>query len=127
MVAPISIGLQRAERLGPARPVRTGGSEGITFQAARRAVGSGSRERDSARLIPRFLAVSGLVGYVCLMVGMTSELFGIHIGLLLSIPGIFFEVGLPVWLFSKGFQPVAYSSHAAGVLAPSVLPAPASP
>jgi hypothetical protein len=57
------------------------------------------------RLIPRFLAVGGLVGYVSLMMGMIAELFGIHIGLVLSIPGIFFEVGLPVWLFIKGFQP----------------------
>src|ERR1700730_9092686 len=57
------------------------------------------------RLIPRFLAVGGLVGYLSLMVGMIAELFGIHISLMLSIPGIFFEVGLPVWLFSRGFQP----------------------
>ena len=31
------------------------------------------------------------------------------IGLMLSIPGIFFEVGLPLWLFIKGFQPAAYA------------------
>src|SRR5438132_3016558 len=61
------------------------------------------------RLIPRFLAVSGLIGYVSLMVGMVAEIFGIHISLMLSMPGIFFEVGLPVWLFIKGFQPDVYS------------------
>src|SRR5579859_2702498 len=33
------------------------------------------------RLIPRFLAVGGLVGYVSLTLGMLAELFGIHIGL----------------------------------------------
>src|SRR5437763_10083745 len=66
----------------------------------------------TTRLIPRFLAVGGFVGYVSLMVGMIAEIFGIHIGLLLSVPGIFFEVGLPVWLFLKGFQPDAYSSRA---------------
>jgi uncharacterized protein DUF4386 len=80
-----------------------------------------------ARLIPRFLAVSGLVGYVCLMVGMTAELFGIHIGLMLSIPGIFFEVGLPVWLFVKGFQPRAYSARVGEVVIPTVRPALATP
>src|SRR5438270_5791421 len=64
------------------------------------------------RLIPRFLAVGGLIGYLCLMVGMVAEIFGIHIGLMLSVPGIFFEVGLPLWLFLKGFQPEAYSGRA---------------
>ena len=64
------------------------------------------------RLIPRFLAVGGLIGYVSLMVGMIAEIFGIHIGLMLSVPGIFFEVGLPLWLFVKGFQPEAYSGRA---------------
>src|SRR5712692_971308 len=39
------------------------------------------------RLIPRFLAVGGLIGYVSLMVGMIAEIFGLHIGLMLSIPG----------------------------------------
>src|SRR5713226_1489697 len=61
------------------------------------------------RLIPRFLAVGGFIGYVSLMVGMIAEIFGIHISLMLSVPGIFFEVGLPVWLFIKGFQPEVYS------------------
>jgi hypothetical protein len=79
------------------------------------------------RLIPRFLAVGGLVGYVSLMVGMIAELFGLHIGLMLSIPGIFFEVGLPVWLVIKGFQPEAYSGRVAEVMTPSVLLAPATP
>jgi hypothetical protein len=79
------------------------------------------------RLIPRFLAVGGLVGYVSLMVGMIAELFGIHIGLMFSIPGIFFEVGLPVWLFIKGFQPEAYSGRVAEVMTPTVRPALATP
>jgi hypothetical protein len=79
------------------------------------------------RLIPRFLAVGGFVGYVSLMVGMIAELFGIHIGLVLSIPGIFFEVGLPVWLFIRGFQPEAYSGHMAEVMIPTVRPALATP
>jgi hypothetical protein len=64
-----------------------------------------------SRLIPRFLAVAGFIGYVSLMVGMIAEIFGMHIGLVLSVPGIFFEVGLPLWLFVKGFQPEAYSGR----------------
>ena len=79
------------------------------------------------RLIPRFLAVGGLIGYVSLMVGMIAEIFGIHVGLMLSIPGIFFEVGLPVWLFIKGFRPEIYSDRAAEVMTPSVRPAVATP
>src|SRR6266571_9033863 len=75
------------------------------------------------RLIPRFLAVGGLIGYVSLTVGMIAEIFGIHIGLMLSIPGIFFEVGLPVWLFVKGFQPEVYSGHQGLAMTPTVRPA----
>ena len=65
-----------------------------------------------SRLIPPLLAVGGLIGYVSLMVGMIAEIFGVHIGLMLSVPGIVFEVGLPLWLFVKGFQPEAYSGRA---------------
>ena len=79
------------------------------------------------RLIPRFLAVGGFVGYVSLMVGMMAEIFGIHISLMLSVPGIFFEVGLPLWLFIKGFQPEAYSGRAEFVPSPAVRPGLATP
>src|SRR5712691_2063022 len=79
------------------------------------------------RLIPRFLAVGGLIGYVSLMVGMIAEIFGLHIGLMLSIPGIFFEVGLPMWLFIKGFQPEAYSGRVAEAMTPTVRPGLATP
>jgi len=60
------------------------------------------------RLIPRWLAISGLIGYPILAVGTIAEIFGIHIGLYLTIPGFFFELVFPVWLFFKGFQPEAY-------------------
>jgi hypothetical protein len=60
------------------------------------------------RLIPRFLSIWGLVGYAILMAGTIAEIFGIHIGIMLSIPGGIFEVGLAFWLIIKGFQPEAY-------------------
>ncbi len=60
------------------------------------------------QLVPRWLAVSGLIGYPILMVGAIAEIFGLHIGTVLTIPGIFFELALPFWLFTKGFQPEAY-------------------
>jgi hypothetical protein len=65
------------------------------------------------RLIPRWLSISGLVGYPIVMAGCIAEVFGIHIGLVLTIPGMFFELVLPFWLFSKGFQPEAYSGEVA--------------
>ena len=79
------------------------------------------------RLIPRFLAVAGFVGYASLVTGTTAEIFGIHIGLILTIPGIFFELGLPVWLFIKGFQPAAYGGPAWSAMTPTVRPASATP
>jgi Domain of unknown function (DUF4386) len=60
------------------------------------------------RLIPRWLAVSGLIGYPILIVGTIAEIFGIHIGLYLTVPGMFFELALPFWLLIKGFQPEVY-------------------
>ena len=69
------------------------------------------------RLIPGWLAISGLIGYACLMTGSIAEILGIHIGLIaglppLTIPGFFFELVLPFWLFFKGFQPEANGQDA---------------
>jgi Domain of unknown function (DUF4386) len=72
------------------------------------------------RLIPRFLSISGLIGYPILMTGAIAEVFGIHIGLVLTVPGMFFELVLPFWLFTKGFQPEAYAGSAARRLNPTV-------
>jgi hypothetical protein len=63
------------------------------------------------QLIPRWLAISGLIGYPILVAGTIAEIFGIHIGLYLTIPGFFFELVLPFWLFFKGFQPDAYQGR----------------
>lgn len=69
------------------------------------------------RLIPRWLAISGLIGYACLMTGSVASILGIHIGLIvglppLTIPGFFFELVLPFWLFFTGFRPEAYGQDA---------------
>lgn len=63
------------------------------------------------RLVPRWLAISGLIGYPCLVAGTIAELFGVHIGLYLTMPGFFFELVLPAWLLIKGFQPEAYDGQ----------------
>lgn len=63
------------------------------------------------RLIPRFLAMWGVIGYAILAAGAIAEIFGIHIGLVFSIPGGLFEVALGFWLLSKGFAPRAYNQE----------------
>ena len=44
-------------------------------------------------------------------------MFGVHIGLALTVPGFFFELALPLWLLLKGFQKDAYQGPAAIVTA----------
>lgn len=63
------------------------------------------------RLVPKYFAVWGMVGYAIFLVGTIAEIFGIHIGLILSIPGGLFEIALPFWLFIKGFNKEAYGTH----------------
>lgn len=53
-----------------------------------------------------------MIGYPILIAGTIAELFGTHIGVQLTIPGMFFELALPVWLITKGFQPEAYYAGA---------------
>jgi hypothetical protein len=60
------------------------------------------------RMIPRFLAGWGVIGYTLFLVGAIAEILGIHIGLMLSIPGGLFEIVFAFWLLLKGFQPEAF-------------------
>jgi hypothetical protein len=55
------------------------------------------------RLIPRFLAGWGVIGYAILLAGFMAEIFGLQFSLMLSIPGGLFEVVLGFWLLTKGF------------------------
>ena len=57
---------------------------------------------------------------------MIAEIFGMHISLMLSLPGIFFEVGLPLWLFIKGFQPEVYRGSPGLAMTRTVRPVRAS-
>jgi hypothetical protein len=77
------------------------------------------------RLIPRPLAALGVIGYAIHAAGATAEIFGIHISLILLVPGMIFELALPIWLFIKGFQPEAYAGRAEVMTTPDVRPAPA--
>jgi hypothetical protein len=64
------------------------------------------------QLVPRWLAVAGLIGYASHLAGTIAELFGLEIGLYLTMPGFFFELALPVWLLIKGFQRDAFEGRA---------------
>ena len=89
-------------------------ANGLAYQIAELSLGVGCVFLCSllfrTRLVPHFLSIAGLIGYPLLVAGAIAELFGVHIGLLLTIPGMFFELVLPFWLFSKGFQPEAYAA-----------------
>lgn len=67
------------------------------------------------RLVPRSLAAWGVAGYAIHLGGAIAEIFGIHVGLMLSLPGGVFELALGVWLMATGFRSVA--------AAPVALPA----
>lgn len=78
------------------------------------------------KLIPRFLAGLGLIGYATHMAGAIAEIFGVHISLLLLIPGAVFEVALGIWLIIRGFQPEAYGGRPEVAMTPDRSPAPAA-
>lgn len=58
-----------------------------------------------AKLVPRPLAIWGLVGNAIICVGMLSDMLGSGLGLAASIPGGLWEVFIGVWLIAKGFSP----------------------
>ena len=57
-----------------------------------------------AKLVPRWIAVWGLVGYAVILGGMLSEFLGSGLGLASSIPGGLWEVFIGVWLIARGFN-----------------------
>ncbi len=57
-----------------------------------------------AQLVPRWLAIWGLVGYAIIFCGMVSEVMGSGLGLVSSIPGGLWEVFIGGWLIVKGFN-----------------------
>ena len=63
-----------------------------------------------AKLVPRFAAVWGLIGYAIIFCGMVSEVMGSGLGLVSSIPGGLWEVFIGVWLIVKGFNSSAIAS-----------------
>ena len=64
-----------------------------------------------SRLVPRFIAVLGLVGYATFLVAVPLDLLGVlnmneGAGMIVLAPGGLFEfVFMPIWLIAKGFAP----------------------
>lgn len=61
-----------------------------------------------SRLIPRWIATLGVIGYPVLLAGCALDLFGLvdvtqGVGLVALVPGGVFELILPVWLIARGF------------------------
>jgi hypothetical protein len=57
-----------------------------------------------ARLVPRPLAVWGLVGYATLLCGSVLEVLGFNLRVIHTIPGGLWELFIGVWLIVKGFS-----------------------
>jgi hypothetical protein len=62
----------------------------------------------ASRIVPRNLAMLGVVGYPVFLLGTTLAMFSVvnvtqGAGMLALVPGGLFELVLPMWLFTKGF------------------------
>jgi hypothetical protein len=62
-----------------------------------------------SRLVPRSIAILGVVGYPVLLVGSSLAMLGLAdvtkgAGLVTLVPGGLFELILPIWLLAKGFN-----------------------
>jgi hypothetical protein len=69
-----------------------------------------------SRLVPRFLAAWGFVGYAAFATGCVLELSGVAgAGLISTIPGGLFEIFFAIWLIARGFTvtaPLAVAARA---------------
>lgn len=64
-------------------------------------------------LIPRWIAILGVIGYPALLAGCILDIFNLvdvtqGVGLIALVPGGLFELILPIWLLTKGFT---FPSH----------------
>ena len=66
-----------------------------------------------SKLVPRILAVWGLVGYAVILCGSVVEVLGFNLLTIHAIPGGLWEMFIGVWLIVKGFNPSGFASEAA--------------
>ena len=57
-----------------------------------------------AQLVPRLLAVWGLIGYAVLLSGSVLQVLGFNLSSIQAIPGGLWELFIGVWLIVKGFS-----------------------
>jgi hypothetical protein len=57
-----------------------------------------------AKLVPRFIAMWGLIGYSALFGGSILEILGFDMHLIHTVPGGLWELFTGVWLIAKGFN-----------------------
>ncbi len=74
-------------------------------------------------LLPRLLALGGMVGYAIFALGSVLELAGYGVGLVLSAPGGLFELVAGCYLLVKGLGAAVPKVDATSDLAPSSAPA----
>jgi Domain of unknown function (DUF4386) len=67
-----------------------------------------------AKLVPRLLAVWGLVGYAIILCGSLLEILGFNLLSIHAIPGGLWELFIGVWLIARGFNPSAFVPESAG-------------
>jgi len=67
-------------------------------------------------LIPRPLAIWGLVGYAILLAGSVLQIMGFELNSLHAIPGGLWEIFIGVWLIGKGFTPPVSDAPASRAL-----------
>lgn len=81
--------------------------QGMSFQLAMLSLGIGSLMfcilLYRSKLVPSFIAILGLAGYLCLLASSSLAMAGFEPGWILFIPGGLFELVLPIWLIVKGF------------------------
>ena len=66
------------------------------------------------RMVPRWLAGWGAVGYVIHFIGASAEILGSSVSMILLIPGGLFELTFGVWLLVRGLvAPAPATDHAA--------------
>lgn len=76
------------------------------------------------KLVPRWMAIWGLIGYAILLGGSVLEVLGFNLQLIQTIPGGLFELFICVWLIAKGFN---FPASDSGVATTSILAEPLVP
>ena len=79
-----------------------------------------------ARLVPRPLAIWGLVGYAIILCGSVLEVLGFNLRAIHTIPGGLWEVFIGVWLIVKGFSSSPLASEPTTSLTTPLVPSPAA-